>query len=60
MFFKKVCPMGCKSGCGGALSSYSHCKQSIFSDEELQMFPELKKTKVNSQNKTTKLCIGYK
>ena len=53
--------MGCKSGCGGAISTSSHCKQNLFSDEELDMFPKLiQQTRINSQNKTSHTKIGYK
>ncbi|CAF0779293.1 unnamed protein product [Brachionus calyciflorus] len=33
-----VCPMKCKSGCGGVLSSYSHCQQHHFTKDQVELF----------------------
>ena len=30
-----VCPNGCKSGCGGKISSYTHCQHRHFTNDEL-------------------------
>lgn len=44
-----VCPLDCKSGCGTALSSYTHCQKRHFNSEQLEMFEHsLSNTTTNS------------
>lgn len=33
-----ICPLNCKSGCGGSISHYSHCKSDYFTEEEKDKF----------------------
>ena len=33
-----VCPLNCKSGCGGEISSYSHCQSQFLNDEQIEFF----------------------
>ena len=35
-----ICPLGCKSGCGGQLASVTHCQQHYFGVEQLRYFAE--------------------
>ena len=45
-----VCPMKCKSGCGGTLAAHSHCKEKLFSKDELEFF---KQTYSSDEENTT-------
>lgn len=49
-----VCPLKCKSGCGGAISTYSHCQEHHFSKEKLELFNDS-----NFENRTKKLIENY-
>jgi formylglycine-generating enzyme required for sulfatase activity len=33
-----VCPLNCKSGCGGEISAYSHCQEKFMDTRQLEFF----------------------
>jgi hypothetical protein len=42
-----VCPFQCKSGCGSALASYTHCQECHFTNEQLTSFSNGPKQRVH-------------
>ena len=49
-----VCPMKCKSGCGGSISTYSHCQEHHFTKSHIDIFKS-----ANSKEKIKKIFNGY-
>lgn len=51
-----VCPMKCKSGCGGALAAHSHCQEKQFSKDELEFFKQTYSSdeEINNNNNNSK------
>jgi len=46
-----ICPMNCKSGCGGKIGDYSHCKSEYFTEEQIKFFTSDSLDKNNNINK---------
>ena len=49
-----VCPLNCKSGCGGAIASHSHCQEHHFSNEQLSRFRAKKDSDSDSNDEKPK------
>jgi hypothetical protein len=49
-----ICPMNCKSGCGGKIANYSHCKSEYFTQEQIKHFENQ-----SSLDKNSKLPYKY-
>jgi formylglycine-generating enzyme required for sulfatase activity len=36
-----VCPLNCKSGCGGEISTYSHCQEKFMDSEQMEFYKKI-------------------
>lgn len=44
-----VCPLNCKSGCGGEIASHSHCQEKFMDREQIEFYKKIKENK-SSEN----------